>query len=86
MEGWNTACKLLFPANFGLGADLTMDDVAVEGIQSVTAAMFGEWRRADRLPKLGGDLWYGSSDRHVGFEDLGSFARPLHDYLFCGAE
>jgi len=55
-EGWDTACKLLLLANFGLGTDLTMEDVAVEGIQSVTDAMICKWRRANLVPKLVGDL------------------------------
>ncbi|AVU75106.1 MULTISPECIES: homoserine dehydrogenase [Pseudomonas] len=51
-EGWDTACKLLLLANFGLGADLTMDDLVVEGIQSVTAERIEAWRERGLVPKL----------------------------------
>ncbi|MCY1336577.1 Homoserine dehydrogenase [compost metagenome] len=55
-EGWDTACKLLLLANFGLGADLTMDDLVVEGIQSVTAERIEAWRAEGLVPKLVGSL------------------------------
>ncbi|CZT37240.1 homoserine dehydrogenase [Rhizobium sp. 9140] len=55
-EGWDTACKLLILANFGLDADLTMDDVTVEGIQSVTGERIEAWRRQGLVPKLVGSL------------------------------
>jgi homoserine dehydrogenase len=56
-EGWDTACKLLLIANFGLGADLAMDDLAVEGIQSVTTERIETWRGQGLVPKLVGRLW-----------------------------
>ncbi|MEN2398042.1 homoserine dehydrogenase [Pseudomonas halotolerans] len=55
-QGWDTACKLLLLANFGLGADLTMDDLVVEGIQSVTAERIEAWRAKGLVPKLVGSL------------------------------
>jgi homoserine dehydrogenase len=55
-QGWDTACKLLLLANFGLGADLTMDDLVVEGIQSVTAERVEAWRAKGLVPKLVGSL------------------------------
>lgn len=55
-EGWDTACKLLLLANFGLGADLTMGDLVVEGIQSVTAERVEAWRAKGLVPKLVGSL------------------------------
>lgn len=55
-EGWDTACKLLLLANFGLGAELTMDDLVVEGIQSVTAERIEAWRATGLVPKLIGSL------------------------------
>lgn len=55
-EGWDTACKLLILANFGLGADLTMDALRVEGIQSVTAERIAFWRGQGLVPKLVGSL------------------------------
>ncbi len=55
-QGWDTACKLLLLANFGLGADLTMDDLVVDGIQSVTAERIEAWREKGLVPKLVGSL------------------------------
>ncbi|MGE8359398.1 homoserine dehydrogenase [Pseudomonas sp.] len=55
-EGWDTACKLLLLANFGLGANLTMDDLVVDGIQSVTAERIAAWRAQGLVPKLVGSL------------------------------
>ncbi|MDI7864201.1 hypothetical protein MRS76_19865 [Rhizobiaceae bacterium n13] len=42
-EDSDTACKLLILAKFGFGADLTMDDLSVEGIQSVAKERVGAW-------------------------------------------
>jgi len=56
-EGWDTACKLLILANFGLGADLTMSDLTVAGIQPVTAERIEAWRGQGLVPKLVGRLW-----------------------------
>jgi homoserine dehydrogenase len=56
VEGWDTAYKLLILANFGLGADLSIEDVAVGGIAGVTAGDIAEWRRNRRVPKLVGRL------------------------------
>jgi homoserine dehydrogenase len=55
-EGWDTASKLLILANFGLDADLTMDDLVVEGIQSVTEERIAAWREEHLAPKLVGSL------------------------------
>ncbi|MGF9566601.1 homoserine dehydrogenase [Neorhizobium sp. BT27B] len=55
-EGWDTACKLLILANFGLGADLDMDDLTVEGIQSITGDRIEAWRSEGLVPKLIGRL------------------------------
>ncbi|PSS60561.1 homoserine dehydrogenase [Ensifer sp. NM-2] len=55
-EGWDTACKLLILANFGLGTDLTMDDLTVEGIQSVTRDRIEAWSKEGLVPKLVGSL------------------------------
>ena len=56
IEGWDTASKLILIANFSLGADLTMDDLAVEGIGSVSAHDIAIWRRQGVVPKLIGSL------------------------------
>lgn len=55
-EGWDTASKLILIANFGLDADLTMDDLVVEGIQSVAARDIETWRKQGLVPKLVGSL------------------------------
>lgn len=55
-EGWDTASKLLILANFGLDAALTIDDIAVKGIQSVTGESIAAWRTAGLVPKLVGSL------------------------------
>lgn len=55
-EGWDTASKLLILANFGLGLDLTMDDLVVQGIQSVTGEQIAALRTENLVPKLIGSL------------------------------
>lgn len=55
-EGWDTACKLLLIANFGLGADLAMEDLSVEGIHALTAERIQAWRGQGLVPKLVGRL------------------------------
>lgn len=55
-EGWDTAAKLLILANFGLGLDLAMNDLAVTGIQEVTREEIAAWRRGGLVPKLVGSL------------------------------
>lgn len=52
IEGWDTAAKLLILANFGLDADLSLEDIAVEGIERVTQQTIGEWRNQGKVPKL----------------------------------
>jgi homoserine dehydrogenase len=55
-EGWDTAAKLLLLANFGLGLDLVMEDLAVTGIEEVTQEQIAAWRQEGRVPKLVGSL------------------------------
>lgn len=55
-EGWDTACKLLLIANFGLSTEMTMDDVTVEGLQSVTPEHIKAWSAEGVTPKLVGSL------------------------------
>lgn len=66
-EGWDTAAKLLLIANFGLGGDLAMDDIAVTGIQSVTRVEIEAWRAEGFVPKLVGGLTFenGELQAHV---------------------
>lgn len=56
VEGWDTACKLLILANFGIGADLTMEKLTVEGIQSITEYDIARWRTEGLAPRLIGRL------------------------------
>ncbi len=55
-EGWDTASKLILIANYGLDTDLTMDDLVVEGIQSVAAQDVQTWRKQRLVPRLVGNL------------------------------
>lgn len=75
-EGWDTACKLLILANFGLGAELTMKDLAVEGIQSVTAERIEAWRKEGLVPKLVGSLTHVDGTIRAG---VGIRTYPLSD-------
>lgn len=56
IEGWDTACKLLILANFGLDAGLAIGDVAVEGIGAVTREAVAAWRGQGLVPRLVGRL------------------------------
>jgi homoserine dehydrogenase len=56
VEGWDTACKLLILANFGLGADLSMGDLTVQGIQSITRGQIDAWTAGGLVPRLVGTL------------------------------
>lgn len=77
-EGWDTACKLLILANFGLGTELTMDDLHVEGIQSVTLERIDAWRKDGLVPKLVGSL---SQVNGVFRAGVGIRTYPLSDAL-----
>lgn len=55
-EGWDTACKLLLISNFALGADLTMNDVSVDGLHSISDERINSWRKEGFVPKLVGTL------------------------------
>ncbi|WP_206245349.1 homoserine dehydrogenase [Novosphingobium terrae] len=57
VEGWDTACKLLILANFGLGADLGIADMAVSGIDHLGEDQLRGWRDQGLVPKLVGRLW-----------------------------
>jgi len=52
IEGWDAAAKLLLIANFGLDADLSIDDVTVTGIANVTEAQVAGWRAQATVPRL----------------------------------
>ena len=56
VEGWDTACKLLILANFGLGLELRIDDMSVQGIQAITRNDLEGWRASGMVPRLGGRL------------------------------
>ncbi|UHD46047.1 homoserine dehydrogenase [Aureimonas altamirensis] len=75
-EGWDTACKLLILSNFGLGTDLTMDDLTVEGIQAVSAERIAAWREQGLVPKLIGSLTRQDGTLHAA---VGIKTYPLAD-------
>lgn len=77
-EGWDTASKLILIANFGLDAVLTMDDLFVEGIQSVTAHDIEAWRKQGLVPKLVGSLVRGDGATRAA---VGIRTYPLCDPL-----
>ncbi|MFT4114899.1 hypothetical protein [Silvibacterium sp.] len=54
--GWDTACKLTILANAGLGASLSIRDLAVRGLEGITAAQIREWKQQCLVPKLVGSL------------------------------
>lgn len=56
VEGWDTACKLLILANFALDADLSIDDLSVQGIQAVTREQIERWAAKGLAPRLVGSL------------------------------
>jgi homoserine dehydrogenase len=56
IDGWDTACKLLLIANSAAGLDLTLKDIKVEGIGSVTAADLAKARAEGKALKLLGRL------------------------------
>lgn len=68
VEGWDTACKLLILANFGLGADLALGDLSVGGIQNVTRAQLDGWRAAGLVPRLVGHLARSDGKLRAGVE------------------
>lgn len=75
-EGWDTACKLLLLANFGLGAQLSMVDVEVDGIHAVSAQRIDAWRAQGVVPRLVGSLDFrdGAISASVGIKTY-----PLSD-------
>ncbi len=78
IEGWDTASKLILIANFGLDADLTMDDLVVEGIGSVGASDIETWRKQGLVPKLVGRLTRADGTMRAG---VGIRTYPLSDPL-----
>ncbi len=76
VEGWDTACKLLILANFGLGADLTIADMAVSGIDHLGEDQLRDWRDQGLVPKLVGRLWREGEAFHAS---VGVQAYPASD-------
>ena len=56
VDGWDTACKLTILANAGLGASLTIDDIARESLRAITGEMVEEWLCQKLVPKFVGQL------------------------------
>ena len=50
--GWDTAFKLLIIANSVLGADITLDNIAVDGIEDITAEMLIKEQEKGNIIKL----------------------------------
>lgn len=78
IEGWDTASKLLILANFGLDESVTMDDLVVEGIHSITDEQIGRWRKERVVPKLVGSLTRGDGFTQAS---VGVRTYPLTDPL-----
>ena len=55
-QGWDTACKLLILANFGLDAGLRIEDMQVSGIEALTREQIADWRHQGLMPRLVGSL------------------------------
>ena len=77
-EGWDTASKLLILANFGLDAGLTMDDLTVEGIGSITERQIVAWREQRLVPKLVGSFTRADGETRAA---VGVRTYPLTDPL-----
>lgn len=77
-QGWDTAAKLLILANFGLGLNLSMDNLTVSGIDGVTQDDIAAWRRDGLAPKLVGSLVRDNDKIEIG---VGIRAYPLQDPL-----
>ena len=60
IAGWDTACKLLILANFGLRASLSLDQMTVSGIADLTAAQVARWQQQGLVPRLVGRLECGT--------------------------
>ncbi len=56
IDGWDTACKLLLIANAAAGTSLTLADMKVEGIRTVSAEMLRTARAEGKAVKLLGRL------------------------------
>lgn len=65
IEGWDTAFKLLILANFGLGLDLSIGDMSVHGIETVTKEQIDDWSGKGLVPKLVGSLKKQAGEFHV---------------------
>ncbi|MEZ5759210.1 MAG: hypothetical protein R3D86_13400 [Emcibacteraceae bacterium] len=50
--GWDTAFKLLIIANSVLGADITLDNISVQGIEQITAEMLRKEQKNGNTIKL----------------------------------
>lgn len=63
--GWDSACKLVIIANFGLGGDIALDDLSVAGIGAIPGEQLAYWRQERLTPRLvahlaqSGEGWLG---------------------------
>ena len=67
-EGWDTASKLVILANFSLGAKLSLDNLPVQGIQSITKKQIDKWREERLVPKLVGSVSLKANKFHARVE------------------
>lgn len=80
IRGWDTASKLLIMANFGLEADLSLNDIRVAGIQAINEQQISDYRTLGQVPKLVGSLRRDSTGFYAdvrvrGYPESDQFAR-----------
>lgn len=68
VDGWDTACKMIIIANFGLGAEISLGDLTVSGIAQVTQEQVTDWRQQGIAPKLVGHLTHADGGWSGGVE------------------
>ncbi len=72
--GWDTANKLLIIANSIMGADITLDDITVEGIEGIDPAMLMQEKKRGNAVKL-------IASAHEGIYSVGPKVVPQTDFL-----
>jgi len=57
VSGWDTASKILIISNAVLQTDFSLDDVKIQGIETIPSKLLNQGRKKDRALKLLGRLW-----------------------------
>ncbi len=57
VSGWDTAAKILIITNAVLKTDFSLDDVRIQGIESIPPKLLNQGREKDKALKLLGRLW-----------------------------